>query len=260
MSVSAGQYTAVDDTEDASWFIRFSDSVNSFPETRAVRKSLIEQLGPLDGKHILDVGSGPGDDTRELAALAGPHGRVVGVDLSEAMLAEARRRGGPVEFMSGDIHSLSFPDATFDRVRVKLVRQHSPDVDAADDELVRVLRPGGRLAVFDFDFGTLAIDHPDQETTRALMPHWVDHHKQGWCGRQMRRRFLSRGMKDVTLTPHTTQMSYEFFRRAAEGAVAEAVAAGALDSPGEWWAPLVEAEANGQFFASLTGYVLGATR
>ncbi|HYQ62245.1 methyltransferase domain-containing protein [Actinophytocola sp.] len=260
MSVFAGQYTAVDDTEDASWFISFSDSVNAIPEYHGVRQSLIEQLGSLAGRHVLDVGCGPGDDTRELASLAGPAGRVVGVDLSETMLAEARRRGGPVEFIQDDVYGLSFPNATFDRVRAKLVRMHLLDIDAADDELVRVLRPGGRLAVFDLDFETLALDHPDRAATRAFQPYWADHHKQGWCGRQMRRRFMGRGMTDVTITPHTMQMSYGLFRRAAEGAVAEAVAAGVLDSVEGFLRPLAEADEAGVFFASLTGYVLGATR
>ncbi|MFL6127354.1 methyltransferase domain-containing protein [Actinophytocola sp.] len=261
MSVSVGQYTAIDDTADASWFIRFSDSVNAIPEYRGVRATLIEQLGSLEGKHVLDVGCGPGDDTRELARLAGPSGRVVGVDLSESMLAEARRRGGPVEFRRDDVYALSFPDATFDRVRAKLVRQHLLDIDRADDELVRVLRPGGRLAVFDLDLETLALDHPDRTATRAFQQYWADHHKQGWCGRQMRRRFAARGMTDVTTTPYTVHMPYEFFRQATRGALADPEAATVLGmTPEEWWRPLAEAEEAGLFFASLTGWVLGATR
>jgi hypothetical protein len=71
---------------------------------------------------------------------------------------------------------------------------------------------------------------------------------------------MGRGMTDVTITPHTMQMSYGLFRRAAEGAVAEAVAAGVLDSVEGFLRPLAEADEAGVFFASLTGYVLGATR
>jgi ubiquinone/menaquinone biosynthesis C-methylase UbiE len=261
MTASAGNYTNIDETDDASWFIRFSDSVNAIPEYRDVRQALLRALGPLEGTHALDVGSGPGDDTREMAALAGPSGRVVGMDLSEAMLAEAKRRGGPVEWVHGDIREIPFPDATFDRVRVKLVRQHLVELDQADDELLRVLRPGGRLASFDLDFETLVVDYPDKALLRAVMPYWVDHHKQGWCGRQMLRRFRSRGMTDVTVTPHTVAMSYEFLRNAMSGVLDEAIAAGALDiTPAEWWRPLEEADEAGLFFSSLTGYVLAATR
>jgi ubiquinone/menaquinone biosynthesis C-methylase UbiE len=260
MSVSVGQYTNIDDTADASWFISFSDSVNAIPEYGVVRQSLITQLGPLEGRHVLDVGCGPGDDTREVAELVGPSGRVVGVDRSEGMLAEARRRGGAVEFLQGDVYALPFEDETFDRVRLKLVRMHLPELDAADDELVRVLRPGGRIAVFDLDFETLAVDHPDQALTRAVHPYWVDQHKQGWCGRQTRRQFLTRGMKDVTVVPHTMQMEFGMYVRASEAAIAEAVTAGVLDSAEDWYGPLEEADRSGLFFGTLTGYVVAATR
>jgi ubiquinone/menaquinone biosynthesis C-methylase UbiE len=264
MSGSVGQFTTVDDTADASWFIRFMDVANAVPEYGDIRRSLIAALGPLTGSRVLDVGCGTGDDTRELAELAGPSGRVVGTDLSAAMLAEATRRGGSVEFTREDVHRLSFPDASFDGVRVKLVRQHSPDIDTADDELVRVLRPGGRLAVFDYDFETLALDHPDRAATRAIVRHWVDNHREGWSGRQLRRRFAARGMTDLTITPHTVQMPYEFFRSSMEGTLTAAVESGALTMTAaeaeQWWRPLEEAARAGLFFAGLTGYVLGATR
>lgn len=261
MSGSVGNFTTVDDTADASWFINFTDTANALPEYSGIRESLITALGPLTGREVLDVGCGPGDDTREVAVRVGPAGRVVGADLSEAMLAEARRRGGAVEFVAGDLHELPFPSASFDGVRVKLVRMHSPNLDTADDELVRVLRPGGRLAAFDFDLETLSLDHPDRATTRAITRSWVDHHSQGWCGRQTRRRLLSRGLTDVTVTPHTVPMTYEFFRATMDGPLAEAVALGVVDvSPEDWYAPLTAAAEAGQFFCALTGYVVGATR
>ncbi|MFC4858081.1 methyltransferase domain-containing protein [Actinophytocola glycyrrhizae] len=258
MTGSVGQFTTVDDTADASWFIRFMDVANAVPEYGEIRESLVGALGPLAGRDVLDVGCGTGDDARELAALGA---RVVATDISDAMLAEARRRGGAVRFVREDVHALSFPSASFDGVRVKLVRQHSPAIDTADDELVRVLRPGGRLAVFDYDFETLALDHPDRETTRAIVRYWVDNHREGWSGRQLRRRFASRGMTGLSITPHTVQMPFGFFRSSMEGTLTQAVRAGAVPAdPARWWRPLVEAEADGHFFASLTGYVLGATR
>ncbi len=261
MSSSVGQFTTVDDSADVSWFIRFMDVSNAAPEYAEIRRSLIAAMGDLAGRRVLDVGCGTGDDTRELAELAGS---VVGTDLSEAMLAEARRRGGDVEFVREDVHALSFPDASFDHVRVKLVRQHSPDIDRCDDELVRVLRPGGRLAVFDYDFQTVTIDHPDRVTTRRIVDHWVDSHREGWSGRQTARRFASRGMTDLSVTPHTVLTRYEFFRTTMEGTLSAAVESGALGMTAEdvaaWWRPLAEAEEAGHFFASLTGFVLGATR
>jgi hypothetical protein len=103
---------------------------------------------------------------------------------------------------------------------------------------------------------------PDRTATRAFLRYWVDHHhRQGWSGRQLRRRFTVKGLTDVTVTPRTVLPSYELFRTVMAGPLTEAVAAGVVDvSPDEWWAPLAEAAAAGHFFGSMTGIVLGATR
>jgi SAM-dependent methyltransferase len=103
MSGSVGHFTTVDDSDDAGWYICFMDTSNAQPEYGEIRRSLIEKLGPLAGQEVLDVGSGTGDDTRELAELVGPSGRVVGVDVSAAMLAVARRRR--VRLRRRDVHA-----------------------------------------------------------------------------------------------------------------------------------------------------------
>jgi SAM-dependent methyltransferase len=184
------------------------------------------------------------------------------------MIAEAQRRNAltdlPAEFVTADMRKLQFEDGEFDATRAKLVRQHCPDVEAADDELVRVTRPGGRIAIFDYDFETLAVDHPDRRTTREIVHCWVDGHKHGWIGRELRRDFLDRGLKDVTIAPYTVLMPFEFFQVSLGGRLAEAQQSGQLELSAEdlagWWQPLRDAHQRGRFFASLTGYVLGATR
>jgi ubiquinone/menaquinone biosynthesis C-methylase UbiE len=265
---NVGEFTAVDTTEDSSWFVRFMDFANGLPEYVAVREAMAAALGDLNSATVLEVGCGTGDDARELAALVGPAGRVVGTDLSEAMIAEARRRGTstdlPAEFVPADMRELPFEDGEFDAARAKLVRQHCPDVEAADDELVRVTRPGGRIAIFDYDFETLALDHPDRRTTREVVHCWVDGHKHGWIGRQLRRDFLDRGLRDVTVTPYTVLMPFEFFEVSMAGRLADAQRSGQLalsaQELADWWQPLREAHERDRFFASLTGYVLAATR
>ena len=57
--------------------------------------------------------------------------------------------------------------------------------------MVRVTRPGGRIVVFDFDWDTLIIDHPDKETTRTVVLTYSDSIQNGWIGRQLPRLFDS---------------------------------------------------------------------
>jgi ubiquinone/menaquinone biosynthesis C-methylase UbiE len=102
---------------------------------------------------VLDVGCGPGYLT-SLAAQAAPAGRAVGVDVSEPMIEEARRKRASANcsFVVGKAEALDLPDASFDVVLSSLAVHHIPE-DArarAFAEMFRVLRPGGRVLIADF--------------------------------------------------------------------------------------------------------------
>ena len=102
---------------------------------------------PADGV-ALDVGSGPGNVTASLARAAGPDALALGVDISEPMLARAvgAQAGPNVGFLRADAQRLPLRDATVDAVVSLAVLQLIPDPTATLSEMVRVLRPGGRLA------------------------------------------------------------------------------------------------------------------
>jgi ubiquinone/menaquinone biosynthesis C-methylase UbiE len=104
------------------------------------------------GEHVLDVACGTGLVAFEAASAAGPHGRVLGVDLSGAMVAAARQRAAQrrianIEFERMDAEALALPDAYFDVVLCALGLMYLPEPERAVREMRRVLRPGGRLAL-----------------------------------------------------------------------------------------------------------------
>lgn len=113
---------------------------------------LLPHLHP--GQHLLDVGSGPGTITADLAARVAP-GSVTALEHTpealEVTRAEIRRRGLAVELRTGDIHALDMPDGTFDVVHAHQVLQHIADPVAALREMRRVCRPGGTVAVREAD-------------------------------------------------------------------------------------------------------------
>src|SRR4051812_8849468 len=87
-------FTNVDAVQDPNYFVEFLDARTSIEGERAVKELVLSMLALENGHSVLDVGCGTGDDTREIARLVAPHGRVVGIDFSAAMIAESRRRTG----------------------------------------------------------------------------------------------------------------------------------------------------------------------
>lgn len=110
--------------------------------------TLVREAQVPAGASVLDVATGTGKVALVAARAVGPHGRVVGVDLSAGMLAQACRKTGalPVEFRRMDAEALEFDNETFDVVLCGFGVFFPPDMVRAVQEMRRVLRPGGRIA------------------------------------------------------------------------------------------------------------------
>ncbi len=144
-------------TGPASYTHGHAESVLRSHRTRTADNSaayLLPRLRP--GLQVLDVGSGPGTLTIDLAERVAP-GRVTALETSAATAAltraEADRRGGgTVDVMVGDVHDLDLEAASFDVVHAHQVLQHVADPVAALRQMMRVCRPGGVVAARDADY------------------------------------------------------------------------------------------------------------
>jgi SAM-dependent methyltransferase len=117
-----------------------------------VHGELLALAAPARGEVVLDVACGAGVVSLAAASAVGPPGRVLGVDLAEAMVQAARQRArslglGHASFERMDAEQLALPDASFDLALCVLGLMYVPDPDAALRELHRVLRPGGRAVL-----------------------------------------------------------------------------------------------------------------
>jgi len=146
---------------------------------REMVAAYMSDLDLPDGTTVLEIGCGTGAIARMLAGWAGVS-RVVGTDPSPVLLAEARRLGAQIptlSFEEADGRDLRFTDASFDAVVVHRVLSHVPTPERVLAEARRVMRPGGRLAVFDGDYATITLAtgefDPLQTCVSAFAPAFV---------------------------------------------------------------------------------------
>ncbi|MEE4176732.1 MAG: arsenite methyltransferase [Bacteroides sp.] len=113
-----------------------------------------EFAGIKAGHHVLDLGSGAGNDCFVARALVGENGQVTGIDFTDEMVEKATRNatrlGYPnVRFLKGDIEAMPLADESFDVVLSNCVLNLVPDKRKAFSEIQRVLKPGGRFCISD---------------------------------------------------------------------------------------------------------------
>ncbi|MDX1574968.1 MAG: methyltransferase domain-containing protein [Kiloniellales bacterium] len=106
-----------------------------------------KMAGVAPGHRVLDVACGTGALTLAAAEIAGPDGMVAGLDANPEMLAVARRKSADIDWREGAAEDLPFDDASFDAVASQFALMFFDDKPKALSEMMRVLKPGGRMAV-----------------------------------------------------------------------------------------------------------------
>jgi ubiquinone/menaquinone biosynthesis C-methylase UbiE len=152
-----------------------------------------------DGEIVLDLGSGAGADVLISARRVGPTGKAIGLDMTDEMLALARRNAADAaienaEFVKGNLEDMPLADASVDVVISNCVINLSADKPKVIAEAARVLRPGGRLAVSD------VIADPDMdEPTRADMAAWTGCIAGALTEAEFRSTLADAGLQDIDI-------------------------------------------------------------
>ncbi len=158
-------YHRVDDDPNVDVLLATMHGTAGWDATLRLRSWERTHLSLAHGERLLDVGCGLGEAALGLAQDLGEGGEVVGVDVSERMLRVARSNAVAarcrVRFTVGDACSLDEPDDSFDAARAERTLQWLADPAAAVAEMVRVVRPGGRVSLIDTDWSTFTIDVGD---------------------------------------------------------------------------------------------------
>jgi len=146
------------------------------PQQQAMLTAYLDELAAPAGARVLEIGCGTGAISRVIATRRGV-GEVVGVEPVDALLERARRAGADIANLSFECANggdLPQADASFDAVVIHTVLSHVPESDRVLAEAFRVLRPGGRLAVFDGDYATVTVASSEHDPLQACIDEFRD--------------------------------------------------------------------------------------
>ena len=155
---------------------------------RRLRDWALTVAQPVAGERAVDVGSGTGTVTREMAALVAANGSALGVEPNARLRELAQERSAAVagvRFVDGLATALPLEDASVDLVWCERVLQHLDDPQAAVSEMARVLRPGGRALLLDSDWGSLVVSTMTPEVQAALLLNLTRENHNPFAGRHI---------------------------------------------------------------------------
>lgn len=140
-----------------------TNDVLALGQTRLWRRAVVNAVAPAPGDLVLDLAAGTGTSSAPFLARGA---YVVPCDFSIGMLTVGRRREPELPFVAGDALRLPFGDHTFDAVTISFGLRNTVDADQALAEMLRVVRPGGRVVVCEFS-------HPVLRPVRTLYTEYL---------------------------------------------------------------------------------------
>jgi len=184
------------------------------------------------------------------------------------MIGAARLLDGQhahLRFEVGAGAAMPAEDVTYDAAFGARLLLHVAEPAPVVAEMARVVKPGGRVVLMDWDFETVVVSHPDRELARRLL-HWrCDHHSgDNWSGRRLLGYALAAELRDVTVIPVATVARDE--AAALTGSLfraAEVARDGGAITPEEhdaWTGELRRQLAEGRFLASITYFIVRGVR
>ena len=206
-------YHSVDEHPDVDLLLRAMDETARWEATRELRSWERTQLALGPGERLLDIGCGLGDAGLTLSVDLGTTGELVGVDGSDAMIAEAtaraRRPTSRTHFVVGDATAIDEPDDSFDAIRSERMLQWVSDPAAVVAEMARVVRPGGRVCLIDSDWSSFTLELGDPHLSAQIHAFYrVERNRPSNLGSRLATLTESAGLRPVAHTSATQVWSH----------------------------------------------------
>jgi ubiquinone/menaquinone biosynthesis C-methylase UbiE len=228
-------------------------------------QAYFQRLPLSRARRILALGCGTGVEVRALKRLTGSDTAVIGVDHSPALIDAARRLTAEegladnVTYQVGDAHHVPFGDAEFDIVTLHTLISHVDDPPQVLREALRLVRPGGIVAIFDGDYASLTFAYPDHALAESIEEKLIDLIVANpRIMRDMPRLLLEAGLElvDADGTLYANIGTSSFWVSAAESYGMLLARSGLLPEAlvNDWRAFQVQSEADNTFFGASNYY------
>ena len=241
------------------------------PRFAEMLRDYLDAMKVDEARSVLDLGCGTGVAARTIARRPGFSGRVTGIDRSPHLIASAMRLadeervGNRIEFRAGDSHSLKLSDAEFDAVVAHTLFSHLDDPRSVLREIVRVVRSGGKVGIFDGDYASLTFATDDVEegklTDEAIISAIVTNPR---VMRQMPQLLREVGLELVAAFQYVVADlgRVDFWEPAIKSFVKLLPKAGAMTESQalEWAAAMLRRSDQGTFFGASNYYAYVASK
>jgi SAM-dependent methyltransferase len=235
------------------------DGIEQLQELKACER---ERIKFAQGNSLLDVGCGFGLETLRYAGAISAKGKVAGIDTSADFIDEARRRataaGLDIDFRVGDANALPYPEGSFDCVRAERILIYLEKPESAAQEMQRVLKAGGRLALIEPDFSITTINLSNRALVRRVIAHEVDTAVvQSWLPGPLLGILRALKFSDIQLATRVLIFPQKLCSSYFLGVGERAAKAGAISTHEleEWSSGIALLEKQGLLFGSI-GYFL----
>jgi ubiquinone/menaquinone biosynthesis C-methylase UbiE len=237
----------------ADFFVNFLDTLDRHPQVAAFRNDVHKRMGLAAGGKFLDVGCGVGGATIPVAEYTGAAGLTAGVDISSAMLDVALRRANNrpgIEFQLGDACAIPYPDGFFDVARCERVFLYLPDRLAAIREMMRVVKPGGRIYLIDTEVSSPAIYTANPAVAQKMLSIVAASVPNPQSGRELPSLARKAGLRDISAEAFAMTFPHEFLTRALAGSLYKAAENGIVPRAevDDWLGEQAALHASGDFF------------
>ena len=252
-------FTEADSADTPQEMYDYLDAVDTLPAFRWYKRELRSLLAPGPGDRLLDVGCGAGTEACRLAGEY-PAVNVLGLD-RKAMLAEAEKRaerlGVTVTWLEGEAEAIPLAADTVDACMTERVLKYLPDPAAAIAEMVRVLRPGGRIACLELDMAATVLAGEPGITGRVL-EFACANVGEPRMGRRLPRMLHDAGVARVRFQPVAFHMPRALNEAILYTTVRAAAEDGRLPAAGTaaWLDEQAAADADGLFTVAWIGWLV----